>query len=75
MLKLVHFLVSLATLAIVALILLSGCAATPTPAPGCDDGMLIPSESWDQGNLKLHDSGCPSSIFIAPNGNLVQCDT
>lgn len=31
------------------------------------------SESWDQANLKAHDHGCPTSIFIAPGGNLVEC--
>ncbi len=31
------------------------------------------SQSWDQGNLKRNDRGCPTAVFIAPNGNLVQC--
>jgi hypothetical protein len=30
-------------------------------------------QSWDQENLKKGDSGCPSSIYIAPNGVLEQC--
>ncbi len=30
--------------------------------------------SWDQENLKRNDRGCPSSVFVAPNGaDLVQC--
>jgi hypothetical protein len=33
-----------------------------------------PSLSWDQANLKQHDDGCPSAIFVAPNGSLVQCE-
>jgi hypothetical protein len=32
-----------------------------------------PSASWDQSNLKLHDNGCPTAIFVAPNGELTQC--
>jgi hypothetical protein len=32
-----------------------------------------PAQSWDQANLKAHDKGCPTAIFVAPNGNLVQC--
>jgi hypothetical protein len=32
-----------------------------------------PSASWDQSNLKLNDHGCPSAIFVAPNGDLVEC--
>lgn len=32
-----------------------------------------PALSWDQANLKLNDHGCPSAIFVAPNGELVQC--
>lgn len=33
-----------------------------------------PGESWDQANLKAHDSGCPTAIYVAPGGNLVQCE-
>jgi len=29
--------------------------------------------SWDQENLKRHDRGCPTAIFIAPKGILRQC--
>ena len=32
-----------------------------------------PAESFDQSNLKRFDSGCPTAIFVAPNGDLVQC--
>src|SRR6185312_10338083 len=31
------------------------------------------SQSWDQANLKRRDSGCPTAIFVAPGGNLIQC--
>lgn len=31
------------------------------------------SQSWDQENLKKNDKGCPTAIFVAPNGNLTQC--
>lgn len=29
--------------------------------------------SWDQENLKRHDTGCPESIYTAVNGELIQC--
>lgn len=29
--------------------------------------------SWDQENLKRDDRGCPTAIFIAPNGTLKEC--
>lgn len=32
-----------------------------------------PATSWDQDNLKKYDLGCPSSVFIAPHGDLMQC--
>jgi hypothetical protein len=32
-----------------------------------------PAQSWDQANLKAHDKGCPTAIFVAPGGNLTQC--
>jgi hypothetical protein len=32
-----------------------------------------PAQSWDQSNLKAHDSGCPTAVFVAPNGDLEQC--
>lgn len=30
-------------------------------------------ESWDQENLKKNDRGCPTAIFVAPGGTLVEC--
>lgn len=30
-------------------------------------------QSWDQENLKRNDHGCPTAVFIAPNGDLQQC--
>ena len=58
------------------LLLLSGCA--------CDGGWRNMSDrwceehqraaqSWDQENLKRHDAGCPTAIFVAPHGELQQC--
>lgn len=41
------------------------------PAARCVGHM--PSQSWDQENLKKHDSGCPSGIYDAPGGNLRLC--
>ncbi len=43
------------------LVLLSGCAGH------------MPSQSWDQANLKRNDIGCPTAVFVAPGGELVQC--
>lgn len=49
---------------------LFGCATTqPNNLPHRD-----PALSWDQANLKLNDHGCPSAIFVAPNGELVECE-
>jgi hypothetical protein len=31
------------------------------------------SESWDQENLKRNDHGCPTAIYVAPEGVLTQC--
>jgi hypothetical protein len=42
------------------LALVSGCAHNP-------------AQSWDQANLKRHDSGCPTAVFVAPDGVLTQC--
>lgn len=50
-----------------AALLLSACVTTQS-LPHRD-----PATSWDQANLKLNDRGCPSAIFVAPAGNLVQC--
>lgn len=30
-------------------------------------------ESYDQENLKKLDAGCPSAVFVAPHGDLIQC--
>lgn len=32
-------------------------------------------ESYDQENLKRHDIGCPTAVYVAPKGELVQCQT
>jgi hypothetical protein len=40
------------------------CACTTAPTS---------SQSWDQANLKRNDTGCPTAVFIAPHGDLVQC--
>lgn len=34
----------------------------------------VPAQSWDQENLKRDDRGCPTAIFVAPRGELVQCE-
>lgn len=52
----------LAVLIVVLLCSISGCASK-----------RLPSQSWDQENLKRYDRGCPTAIFIAPHGELVQC--
>jgi hypothetical protein len=49
-------------LALLALTFL-GCAGTPPK-----------SMSWDQENLKRNDKGCPVAIYIAPGGELTQCE-
>jgi hypothetical protein len=43
---------------------LYGCAAQPTH---------LVSQSWDQQNLKNHDVGCPTAVYIAPKGELIEC--
>lgn len=45
--------------------LLCACSTTPAHRP--------PAQSFDQANLKRNDSGCPTAIFVAPHGDLVQC--
>lgn len=35
--------------------------------------LRLPTQSWDQENLKRNDHGCPTAIFVAPGGNLQQC--
>jgi hypothetical protein len=34
----------------------------------------LPSQSWDQANLQQNDFGCPTAVYIAPNGVLEQCE-
>lgn len=46
---------------------LAACATTQS-LPHRD-----PTLSWDQSNLKLTDHGCPSAVFVAPKGELVEC--
>jgi hypothetical protein len=48
---------------------LFGCAADPAHNLPHRD----PAASWDQSNLKLTDHGCPSAVFVAPQGELVEC--
>ena len=44
---------------------------------GCKGNGLLQhrpeSQSWDQQRLKANDHGCPTAIFIAPQGELIQC--
>lgn len=44
-----------------------------TRPPKYEWDMPVAAQSWDQENLKRNDHGCPTAIFIAPEGNLVQC--
>lgn len=58
-----------------AFLLLAGC--------NCSGGFLNMSDewcqkhtaaqSWDQENLKAHDSGCPTAIYVNRNGVLALC--
>ena len=51
---------------------LGGCARQVPAAPTLT---IEPDpQSWDQANLKRHDSGCPTAIYIAPKGVLEQCE-
>jgi hypothetical protein len=35
---------------------------------------VVPADvSWDQERLKRQDSGCPTAVFVAPNGDLEMC--
>lgn len=54
---------------IVAVMALSGCSYLPPFLSRVDD----PAQSWDQENLKRNDHGCPTSVYIAPGGELEQC--
>lgn len=38
-----------------------------------DEHAECKSQSWDQENLKKDDHGCPTAVFIAPQGELIQC--
>lgn len=48
--------------------------APQTPIPVCMQDCQQPAQSWDQENLKRSDHGCPTAIYVAPGGNLEQCD-
>lgn len=50
--------------ALLALMGLSGCVNGVSPTP---------EQSWDQANLKRFDSGCPTAIYVSPNGVLELC--
>lgn len=60
--------VSLVALALAAYLNAPKTLVSQTPLPHRD-----PATSWDQANLKQNDHGCPSSVFVAPDGVLVQC--
>lgn len=46
------------------------CAEHDYPAAHC----TVPATaSYDQANLKAGDRGCPTAIYVAPNGILEQC--
>jgi hypothetical protein len=47
---------------------LYGCATAPAALPH-----RAPALSWDQANLKRDDHGCPTAIYVAPAGELTQC--
>ena len=47
---------------LILIILLTACKAPHDPR-----------QSWDQEHLKRHDVGCPSAVYIAPDGELQQC--
>lgn len=59
----------------IAMILLAGCSCAGGIRNMSDDwcDQQQPSQSWDQANLKKNDHGCPTAIYVAPNGNLEQC--
>jgi hypothetical protein len=57
-------------LAALSALALASCAAHSAHTLPHQD----PALSWDQANLKRHDAGCPSAVFIAPNGVLAQCE-
>lgn len=52
----------------------TGCASMQRAQGGTESLPHRPKwESYDQGNLKRHDSGCPTAIYVAPGGNLEEC--
>jgi hypothetical protein len=54
------------TLALI-MVMAIGCSINCQPCP------LPKSESWDQENLKNHDVGCPTAIFIVnPKTHLLE---
>jgi hypothetical protein len=82
-----YFVVPAALTFLIVLLLSGGCASSGfynmadswcDSHPGASEnrcpGHQPKTASWDQENLKRNDHGCPTAIFIAPEGNLVQCD-
>jgi len=58
----------------------AGCGALPPFNAKVTDCDTHPSgwcrhaeQSWDQERLKRNDIGCPTAVYIAPNGNLELC--
>lgn len=47
--------------------------ASENRCPGNTHKHLSASQSWDQENLKKNDHGCPTAIYVAPDGVLQQC--
>jgi hypothetical protein len=44
------------------------------PQPTQSSPVVDHSFSWDQQSLKRSDAGCPTAIFVAPNGDLEECE-
>lgn len=59
-----------------AIFSIGGCASTGHSLPNSAEstGHSLPGQSWDQANLKRSDHGCPTAIYIAPAGELEQCE-
>jgi hypothetical protein len=66
-----YFLIGAGIILIIAS--MTGCGLLPPITSMRDDRIPQKSASWDQENLKRHDAGCPTAIFIAPGGVLKQC--
>jgi hypothetical protein len=47
--------------------------ASAARCAGRTDAPPNPAQSWDQEHLKRGDAGCPTAVYIAPEGNLVEC--